>query len=284
MAEGRMLKRNISESRRLAALKTDAARLLWTWIIPFLDSEGRFFSTSDMIKGRVVPRLFTFTHRNIPTYIADMARVGLILLYEVDGEKLLQYRKFDVFQKIKKDRESAPLPAPSTPDLLRINSRVDQDELPTTSGLPASNLNEVNLNEVKGNSGVNPDLDKKIPPILSLVEKYCTERKNKISPQKFIDHYTANGWMVGKNKMKNWKAAIRTWEQSNYQNTNVQQPIISNLSDPFTTCPSCKREVLVTDLTEFACLKCERPAAGVEALKKINEMLEIKIIGEQPDD
>ena len=52
MAEGRMLKRNISESRRLAELKTDQARLLWTWIIPFLDSEGRSYASAEMIKGK----------------------------------------------------------------------------------------------------------------------------------------------------------------------------------------------------------------------------------------
>jgi hypothetical protein len=45
------------------------------------------------------------------------------------------------------------------------------------------------------------------------VEAYCKERNNNISGSEFVDHYTSNGWMVGKNKMKDWKAAIRTWEQ-----------------------------------------------------------------------
>jgi hypothetical protein len=34
-----------------------------------------------------------------------------------------------------------------------------------------------------------------------------------VDPQRFVDYYTSNGWMVGKNKMKDWKAAVRTWEQ-----------------------------------------------------------------------
>lgn len=50
------------------------------------------------------------------------------------------------------------------------------------------------------------------PPTVDEVEAYCQERKNGVDPQRFIDHYTANGWKVGKNPMKDWKAAVRTWE------------------------------------------------------------------------
>lgn len=60
-----------------------------------------------------------------------------------------------------------------------------------------------------------------IPPTLQEVEDYCFERMNNISPQHFIDHYTSNGWLVGKNKMKDWQSAIRNWERTNKQfNTN----------------------------------------------------------------
>ncbi|NDV68568.1 hypothetical protein [Dysgonomonas sp. 25] len=59
-----------------------------------------------------------------------------------------------------------------------------------------------------------------IPPTFEEVQAYCLERKNTIDPQKFIDFYSAKGWMIGKNKMKDWKAAIRTWEQSRKNNEN----------------------------------------------------------------
>ena len=44
--------------------------------------------------------------------------------------------------------------------------------------------------------------------------KYCVERGNKVDPQSFIDFYESKGWMIGKNHMKDWKAAVRTWERS----------------------------------------------------------------------
>lgn len=54
------------------------------------------------------------------------------------------------------------------------------------------------------------------PPTLEEVQAYCLERNNTIDPQHFIDYYTSNGWLVGKNKMKDWKAAVRTWERNGY--------------------------------------------------------------------
>lgn len=51
------------------------------------------------------------------------------------------------------------------------------------------------------------------PPTLDEVVSYCKERANNVDANKFIDFYTAKGWMIGKNKMKCWKSAVRTWER-----------------------------------------------------------------------
>lgn len=62
-----------------------------------------------------------------------------------------------------------------------------------------------------------------IPPCLNDVSEYCKERKNGMDAQLFLDHYTSNGWMVGKNKMRNWKASVRTWEKRNFIPTTLKQ-------------------------------------------------------------
>lgn len=59
-------------------------------------------------------------------------------------------------------------------------------------------------------------------PSLEEVTAYCSERGNSIDPQKFIDYYDSNGWMVGKNHMKDWKAAIRNWERRNGDNVKKE--------------------------------------------------------------
>lgn len=51
------------------------------------------------------------------------------------------------------------------------------------------------------------------PPTLEEVKAYCSERNNSVDAQRFIDYYTSNGWKVGKNSMKDWKAAVRNWER-----------------------------------------------------------------------
>lgn len=56
-----------------------------------------------------------------------------------------------------------------------------------------------------------------IPPTFEEVKSYCIERHNKVDAQRFVDYYTSNGWKVGRNPMKDWKATVRTWERGNKQ-------------------------------------------------------------------
>ena len=51
-------------------------------------------------------------------------------------------------------------------------------------------------------------------PSINEIESYCKERKNNVDPQRFFDYYESKGWVVGKAPMKDWKAAIRTWEKT----------------------------------------------------------------------
>lgn len=55
-----------------------------------------------------------------------------------------------------------------------------------------------------------------IPPTIEEVQAYCDERCNNVDAERFINFYTSNGWKVGKNKMQDWKAAVRTWERNGY--------------------------------------------------------------------
>jgi hypothetical protein len=83
----------------------------------------------------------------------------------------------------------------------------------------------------QGNVDVNVDVDKDVKsksesrleskrfssPTLQEVSDYCRERKNSVNSEKWIAHYQSNGWKVGKNSMKDWKAAVRTWEGNSFE-------------------------------------------------------------------
>ena len=59
-----------------------------------------------------------------------------------------------------------------------------------------------------------------IPPVFEELKQYCTERNNGIDPQKFYDYYESKGWVVGRTKMKSWKASVRTWENNGFSKQN----------------------------------------------------------------
>lgn len=85
----------------------------------------------------------------------------------------------------------------------------------------------VGFNECKDNSIDNKKDSREsfIAPTLEQVSNYCLERRNGVDAQRFLDYYTANGWMVGKSRMKDWKAAVRTWEGR--KSYTPQQPKLS---------------------------------------------------------
>lgn len=67
------------------------------------------------------------------------------------------------------------------------------------------------------------------PPTIEQVRAYCLERGNAVDPQRFVDYYSANGWIQGKGKaIKDWKAAVRLWEQ---RDRKPQQQTSSTLAN-----------------------------------------------------
>ena len=53
-----------------------------------------------------------------------------------------------------------------------------------------------------------------VKPTVEEVQAYCQERNNNVDAQKWFDYYSSNGWKVGRSKMVDWKAAVRTWERN----------------------------------------------------------------------
>ena len=67
-----------------------------------------------------------------------------------------------------------------------------------------------------------PQVKRFVKPTLEEVALYCKERRNAVSAQAFLSFYESNGWKVGKNAMKDWKAAVRTWEQRDDRKPSYQ--------------------------------------------------------------
>lgn len=105
MAEGRMLKKGISQSHEFAALQAVKAQLLYVLILPHLDIKGRMKADPRIIKGIVVP-LLNFSCRKIWEYERDMHKVGLIKLYNSNGQWYLEATKFIDLQNLRLNHEA----------------------------------------------------------------------------------------------------------------------------------------------------------------------------------
>lgn len=105
MAEGRLLKKKISRSRKLAELKSDTNRLIYTWILPHLDVEGRIHADPNIIKGEIFPRISSISPEIIDQALKDIEFNKLCIIYKINGDSYLQYFNFHSNQSLRKDRE-----------------------------------------------------------------------------------------------------------------------------------------------------------------------------------
>jgi len=127
MPKGRMLSKRISYDERVAHLSIDAT-LLFTWMIPHLDCEGRIYGTPEILKGTVVPFVQSLTIERIAECIDEIAATGLILVYG-NGQTYLQFEGFYKNQSIAKHKEASSVIPEPTPELLRSNSRVSRPQI-----------------------------------------------------------------------------------------------------------------------------------------------------------
>lgn len=97
-------------------------------------------------------------------------------------------------------------------ELSMLDTNDNQEYVWLTNGQPSIEKNSIEKNSIEKKKIYKEKKFKK--PTLDEVKEYCLERCNNIKAEQFIDYYEANGWKVGKNSMKDWKASIRTWERN----------------------------------------------------------------------
>lgn len=100
---------------------------------------------------------------------------------------------------------------------------------PTTSTTPTPSPTPSPTESI-GEPQAAPTRARFVPPTVDEVRAYCLERKNSVDPERFIDYYQANGWRVGKNPMKDWRAAVRNWEKK--ETGSRQSPTWQPDADP----------------------------------------------------
>lgn len=130
-------------------------------------------------------------------------RYGVLTSHGIQKRYLLAtYERKKV--ELKKEYLLVSIPEnPINVDEKSINRAINLDNRATNT---QSKVKESKVNKRK-------DICRFTPPTADEVRAYCQERNNQVDPERFINFYESKGWMIGKNKMKDWKAAVRTWER-----------------------------------------------------------------------
>ena len=158
--------------------------------------DGDYWTYNSM---KAYTEMFPFmSKRQIEKAISDLKSLGYIKTGNYNAaayDRTLWYALTDKGKSIS-TRRGNPFPREVTP-IPDINTDINTDILDNTKDTTVGAKPRRNF----------------VAPSVEEVSVYCKERNNGIDPQSFIDFYDSKGWMIGKNHMKDWKAAVRTWER-----------------------------------------------------------------------
>ena len=162
------------------------------------------------------------TERSVRRIIDRLIEKGLIIKEVRNGENGT-YCAYKVFERSVSGEDTE-----STPPGHRVRPYPDTESAPTSNNI-YNNINNNNKeNIIKENSESEKDSvpessarkkgpkEKFIKPTVEEIRAYCRERNNIVDAERFYDYYESNGWKVGKNTMKDWKATVRNWERNGY--------------------------------------------------------------------
>lgn len=122
--------------------------------------------------------------------VNDLIRKGYVIKTKFDGRR--RYIESNLLSSLINSKKQ-------TPKFYEANSQI-----------LSPNYNKINNDSLQNHQSNNKRF---VPPTYDEVNTYCNERGNDVDAQAFVDFYTSNGWKVGNNPMKDWKAAVRTWEK-----------------------------------------------------------------------
>lgn len=200
MARIRYLKPDFFEDEHLAQLPF-VHRLTYAGLWCLADKAGRLEDSPVKIKARLFSSdLSTINKKiDIDKILEDLTHKPFIVRYEAENKKYIEIINFLKHQRPHHTEKNSEIPP--------FNGEITVKEPLKTGG---------NGNG-KGNGKGNGECARFAPPTIEEVSQYCLERNKGVDPNKWFNHYQANGWMVGRNKMKDWKAAVRTWEREDYK-------------------------------------------------------------------
>lgn len=174
---------------------TPNAKLLYGEISALTQKNGVCYATN-----KYFSELYNVSQVSISKWINSLVDKGYVnfeIVYKEGTKEILNRHLTLVYDTVKEN-----LYTPIKENLKENNTSINNT---------SNNIKEINNNKLLFTKITKKKFKK---PTLDEVQQYCSERKNNISAEKFIDYYESNGWKVGRNSMKDWKATVRNWEKN----------------------------------------------------------------------
>lgn len=189
---------------------TSSQVIMLAAISGFCEATGQPFTGSI----NYLAKRFKLSEKTVRRDTSRLKEVGLITVekftqngctynaYQVAVKKNNPPDKMSIGQNV--PRSKCPLPPDKMSVIPGQNVRSPLDKMSTNIKEDSKEQNKIENKESRAR--------KFCPPSVAEVQEYCEMRQNGIDAQRFCDFYSSKGWTVGKSKMQDWRAAVRTWE------------------------------------------------------------------------
>ena len=145
-----------------------------------------------------------------------------------------QAARYDEFREKQRGNAASNQEQPSAANV----SQTQSTEVNTCDVQPSTPPSPIQVPIQDNGAGKPPAHKKFVPPTVLMVAAYCEEKGYHVDAERFVDYYESNGWMVGRNKMKNWQATVRTWASKEKSTMAPATPehcgyVLAPLEDPY---------------------------------------------------
>jgi hypothetical protein len=196
--------------------------------ILYSDSKEVVEALTDEQAGKLLKHIFSYVNDEAPICNDPFVNLAFIPIKQSLKRDLKKWEGKQE-QRTEAGRRSAEIRKQNANEAKRKATTVNERSISSTVSVSGNG-------SVSGN--VNDNVIKKdnrakrfLPPTQEEIKSYCLERENNVDPIKFFDFYESKGWLVGKNKMKDWKACIRTWEKNENVSSGNSQPKINDIKN-----------------------------------------------------
>ena len=190
-------------------------------VMLYFEMRNVFEELSNEKRGILVSAILDYSEHGIqPDFRGSLRIAWASIRHKLDRDddnyaRKSQVRRYAVY--IRESKKDGVLPLPyeqwlaSLPETSQPETSNDTNRYPTTTTTATSTATTTDCCFMPAAGKPPRQPQRLIPPTVEEVRAYAAQRGDFLDPEAFLDYYTANGWKVGRNPMKDWKAAVRTW-------------------------------------------------------------------------